>query len=135
MLGRQMVKKCGGLPLAIVALGGLLATKSSLAQWEMVQRNIHGYLNKVQKQDHHYGAVKGILALSYNELPYHLKPCFLYIGHYPEDWEISKKELIRLWVAEGHVMRQAELDGFFDLQKEKKAATQRDHPCYPYQLL
>ncbi|XVF83745.1 hypothetical protein PTKIN_Ptkin16aG0517000 [Pterospermum kingtungense] len=102
-LGRKMAKKCGGLPLAIVALGGLLATKSSLAQWEMVQRNIYGYLNKVQQQDHQYGAVKGILALSYNELPYHLKPCFLYIGHYPEDWEISKKKLIRLWVAEGFI--------------------------------
>ncbi|XVF83850.1 hypothetical protein PTKIN_Ptkin16aG0526400 [Pterospermum kingtungense] len=102
-LGRKMVKKSGGLPLAIVALGGLLATKSSLAQWEMVQRNIHGYLNKVQQQDHQYGAVKGILALSYNDLPYHLKPCFLYLGHYPEDWEIPKRELIQLWIAEGFI--------------------------------
>ncbi|XVF83747.1 hypothetical protein PTKIN_Ptkin16aG0517200 [Pterospermum kingtungense] len=102
-LGRKMVKKCGGLPLAIVALGGLLETKRSLAQWEMVQRNIHGYLNKVQQQDRQYGAVKKILTLSYDELPYHLKPCFLYLGLYPEDWEISKKELIGLWIAEGFI--------------------------------
>ncbi|XWS74916.1 hypothetical protein CRYUN_Cryun01aG0039500 [Craigia yunnanensis] len=103
ILGREMVKKCGGLPLAIVVLGGLLATKKSRAQWEVVQRNIHAHLNKVQQKDHQYGAVNGILALSYNDLPYFLKPCFLYLGHYPEDWEISKKELIRLWIAEGFI--------------------------------
>ncbi|XVF83760.1 hypothetical protein PTKIN_Ptkin16aG0518300 [Pterospermum kingtungense] len=64
ILGREMVKKCGGLPLAIVALGGLLATKSSRAQWEMVHRNIHAHLNKVRPQDHQYDAVNEILLLS-----------------------------------------------------------------------
>ncbi|XP_021295567.1 putative disease resistance protein At1g50180 isoform X2 [Herrania umbratica] len=103
MLGREMVKKCGGLPLAIAVLGGLLATKKSPAQWEMVHRNINAHLNKFQQEDHRYGGVNGILALSYNELPFHLKPCFLYFGHYPEDWEISKRELIRLWIAEGFI--------------------------------
>ncbi|XP_052876670.1 disease resistance protein RPP8-like isoform X1 [Gossypium arboreum] len=101
--GRQMVKKCGGLPLAIVVLGGLLATKHSLVQWEMVHRNIfNGHLRGFQ-HDHQYHAVHGILALSYYDLPYHLKPCFLYLSHYPEDWEISKKELIQLWIAEGFI--------------------------------
>ncbi|WRX13062.1 NB-ARC - like 10 [Theobroma cacao] len=111
MLGREMVKKCGGLPLAIAALGGLLATKKSRAQWEMVHRNINAHINKFQQQDHHYGAVNEILALSYNELPFHLKPCFLYLGHYPEDWEISKKELIRLWIAEGFISPSWENEG------------------------
>ncbi|EOY17928.1 Disease resistance protein RPP8 isoform 2 [Theobroma cacao] len=101
MLGKEMLKKCGGLPLAIVVLGGLLATKKSWTEWEMVQKNINAYLNKVQQQE--YGGVNGILALSYNELPFHLKPCFLYLGHYPEDSEISKTELIRLWIAEGFI--------------------------------
>ncbi|PPS12288.1 hypothetical protein GOBAR_AA08365 [Gossypium barbadense] len=47
--------------------------------------------------------VNRILVLSYNDLPYHLKPYFLYLAHYPEDWEISKKELIRLWIAKGFI--------------------------------
>ncbi|XWS74918.1 hypothetical protein CRYUN_Cryun01aG0039700 [Craigia yunnanensis] len=111
MPGREMVKKCGGLPLAIVVLGGLLATKKSRAQWEVVQRNIHAHLNKVQQQDHQYGAVNGVLALSYNDLPYFLKPCFLYLAHYPEDWEISKKELIQLWIAEGFISPSLESKG------------------------
>ncbi|OMO54253.1 Disease resistance protein [Corchorus olitorius] len=97
-LGKDMVKKCGGLPLAIVVLGGLLATKRSVAQWERVQRKFNPHLNE-------YGAVpvNEILVLSYHDLPLHLKPCFLYFGHYPEDWEISKKTLIRLWIAEGFI--------------------------------
>ncbi|MBA0669489.1 hypothetical protein Goklo_025156, partial [Gossypium klotzschianum] len=89
--------------MAIVVLGGLLATKKSLAQWEMVHKNIHGHLKGLPHQDHQYGAVNRILVSSYNELPYHLKPCFLYLGHYPEDWEISKSELIQLWIAEGFI--------------------------------
>ncbi|TYG51897.1 hypothetical protein ES288_D10G297800v1 [Gossypium darwinii] len=102
-LGKEMVKKCGGLPLAIVVLGCLLATKQSVAQWEMVHKNIHGHLNELPHQDRQYGAVNRILVSSYNDLPYPLKPCFLYLSHYPEDWEIPKKELIRLWIAEGFI--------------------------------
>ncbi|XP_012454084.1 disease resistance protein RPP8 [Gossypium raimondii] len=107
-LGKEMVKKCGGLPLAIVVLGCLLATKQSVAQWEMVHKNIHGHLNELPHQDRQYGAVNRILVLSYNDLPYPLKPCFLYLSHYPEDWEIPKKELIRLWIAEGFIPKTEE---------------------------
>ncbi|OMO83671.1 Disease resistance protein [Corchorus olitorius] len=103
-LGREMVKHyCGGLPLAIVVLGGLLATKESLEEWEKVSKSIKASMRKFQEEDHRYYTVNGILALSYNELPYHLKPCFLYLSHYPEDWEISTKKLIRLWIAEGFI--------------------------------
>ncbi|KAM7530029.1 hypothetical protein LguiB_033439 [Lonicera macranthoides] len=44
-----------------------------------------------------------ILALSYKELPPKLKPCFLYFGVFPEDFEIPVRQLIRLWVAEGFI--------------------------------
>ncbi|KAL0421973.1 UNVERIFIED_CONTAM: putative disease resistance protein [Sesamum latifolium] len=44
-----------------------------------------------------------ILSLSYNHLPNHLKPCFLYIGAFPEDYEIRSSRLINLLVAEGLV--------------------------------
>ncbi|KAG8379669.1 hypothetical protein BUALT_Bualt07G0113100 [Buddleja alternifolia] len=42
-----------------------------------------------------------LLSLSYNDLPIHLKPCFLYMAMFPEDCEIKISRLIKLWVAEG----------------------------------
>ena len=47
--------------------------------------------------------VMDILRLSYDSLPLKLKPCFLYFGMYPEDYEINAREMIQLWVAEGFV--------------------------------
>ncbi|XP_015876694.3 protein RECOGNITION OF PERONOSPORA PARASITICA 7-like [Ziziphus jujuba] len=101
-LGREMVKKCGGLPLGIVLLGGFLRTKASLGEWKAVQSHMNSYLNKLHTQQQYEG-VNEILALSYYDLPYELKPCFLYLGNFPEDWEIPKKKLIRKWIAEGFV--------------------------------
>ncbi|XP_047967882.1 putative late blight resistance protein homolog R1B-16 [Salvia hispanica] len=41
--------------------------------------------------------------MSYNNLPVHLKPCFLYMGRYGEDEDIVISDLIQLSVAEGFV--------------------------------
>ncbi|KAI3958528.1 hypothetical protein MKW92_025904 [Papaver armeniacum] len=49
------------------------------------------------------GGVFAILSLSYNDLPLHLKPCFLYLGLFPEDYAIPTKKLIQLWIAEGFI--------------------------------
>ncbi|KAF8403454.1 hypothetical protein HHK36_011558 [Tetracentron sinense] len=94
---REIVEKCGGLPLAVVVVGGLLATKMSLNQWEKVLSNISTHLDRGEQR------VLGLLALSYNDLPYHLKPCFLYLGMFPEDFAIPVGRLIRLWIAEGFI--------------------------------
>ncbi|CAJ1838700.1 unnamed protein product [Sphenostylis stenocarpa] len=47
--------------------------------------------------------VMNILKLSYDSLPPGLKPCFLYFGIYPEVYEISARQLIQLWTAEGFI--------------------------------
>ncbi|KAL3329337.1 hypothetical protein AABB24_036438, partial [Solanum stoloniferum] len=41
-----------------------------------------------------------VLALSYNDLPIALRPCFLYFGLYPEDHEIRAFDLTNMWIAE-----------------------------------
>ncbi|KAG5526754.1 hypothetical protein RHGRI_032871 [Rhododendron griersonianum] len=100
VLGEKMVKHCRGLPLAIVVLGGLLATKRTLREWEMVSRNVD-YLMKGKGQG---GVpVKIVLELSYNDLPYHLKACFLCLSDLPEDEDIRPIKLIQRWMAEGFV--------------------------------
>ncbi|CAL5381526.1 unnamed protein product [Camellia sinensis] len=102
-LGKEMVKQCGGLPLAIVVLAGLLANKHKMEEWEMVSRNISHYLNKKGQGSHGGVPVSDILALSYQDLPYHLKACFLYLSHLPEDHDIPAKKLVQMWMAEGIV--------------------------------
>ncbi|KAI3947414.1 hypothetical protein MKW92_026563 [Papaver armeniacum] len=98
-LGREMVRKCGGLPLAVCVLGGLLATKrSEIKQWELVHKDVISYINRGED-----GGVNGILALSYHDLPSQVKPCFLYLGLFPEDYAIPTKQLIQLWIAEGFI--------------------------------
>jgi Leucine-rich repeat (LRR) protein len=101
-LGNEMLKYCGGLPLAITVLGGLLAAKHTQEEWDDVHRHVKLYLNVQEGLQFNKDKV---LALSYNELPCHLKPCFLYLGHFPEDFEISTKELVRMWMAEGFIQK------------------------------
>ncbi|RVW82970.1 putative disease resistance protein [Vitis vinifera] len=91
-LGKEMVRYCGGLPLAIVVLGGLLATKHTFYEWERVHRNIKSYLRRGKDNYEQQGSgVSDVLALSYQDLPYYLKSCFLYLANFPEDYEIPTR--------------------------------------------
>ncbi|KAL0318893.1 UNVERIFIED_CONTAM: putative disease resistance RPP13-like protein 3 [Sesamum angustifolium] len=47
----------------------------------------------------------GVVSLSYLALPCNLKPCFLYLGMFPEDFEIPVERLILLWIAEGFIQK------------------------------
>ncbi|KAF6174577.1 hypothetical protein GIB67_006229, partial [Kingdonia uniflora] len=99
-LGRKMVEKCRGLPLAIVLLGGLLIGKlEDYKTWSILLDRIYWQLS----QD--LTPCPQILALNYNDLPSYLKPCFLYLGIYLEDYEISARRLIKMWIAEGFIVQ------------------------------
>ncbi|CAL8990169.1 unnamed protein product [Prunus brigantina] len=100
-LGTNMLRHCKGLPLAIIVLAGVLARKNTVREWEIVYANVHEYIRKGIGHEEEYEGASWVLALSYDDLPYHLKPCFLYLGHYPEDCIISVSTLTKLWVAEG----------------------------------
>ncbi|XP_058222997.1 disease resistance protein RPM1-like [Rhododendron vialii] len=99
-LSRDILKRCEGLPLAIVAIGGLLLTKKNRTdEWERINRNLGAELESNDKLT----SMKKILSLSYFDLPYYLKLCFLYLSIFPEDFFIGHMTLIRLWVVEGFV--------------------------------
>ncbi|ONH89676.1 hypothetical protein PRUPE_8G008900 [Prunus persica] len=95
----ELLGKCKGLPLAIVALGGLTSSKESSTEWRKVCNSINWHLIN----DHFLEPLKTILFLSFNDLPYRLKHCFLYCSIFPEDYLIRAERLIRLWIAEGFV--------------------------------
>ncbi|CAJ2639939.1 unnamed protein product [Trifolium pratense] len=96
----EIVNKCKGLPLAIVAIGGLLSTRVKKGfEWQRFRENLSSEL----KKDTHLIGIKEIIGLSYKDLPYYLKSCLLYFGMYPEDYIVQSKRLIRQWIAEGFV--------------------------------
>ncbi|KAI7981571.1 putative disease resistance protein [Camellia lanceoleosa] len=101
-LGIEMVEQCGGLPLAIVVLGGLLGKDLTLSHWQKVQQNFNSYAKR-GGQD---ARVLDVLALSYQDLPCQLKACFLYLGNYPEDFDINAEKLYQLWMAEGFISQE-----------------------------
>ncbi|KAJ0988245.1 hypothetical protein J5N97_006601 [Dioscorea zingiberensis] len=98
LLSESIVQRCGGLPLAIVAIAGLLSVRpKTLIEWKKVEDSLGSEL----ENNPGLQGMKDILMLSYQDLPYYLKPCFLYFSVFPEDYSIKCMKLIRLWMAEG----------------------------------
>ncbi|XP_075490550.1 putative late blight resistance protein homolog R1B-17 [Primulina tabacum] len=96
-LGKTIAKNCGGLPLAIVVIGGLLAkSNKKTVFWEHVAENLYSIINSGGDEN----CLK-ILSLSYSNLPIHLKPCFLFMALAPVGAESDTCELIKIWVSEG----------------------------------
>ncbi|XP_073155654.1 putative disease resistance RPP13-like protein 3 isoform X2 [Henckelia pumila] len=98
-ISKSILKRCEGLPLAIVVIGGLLATKNNnLEDWKMSERSIN-----LESQEDSLKGMNKLLSLSYYDLPYYLKACFLYLSIFPEDELFIKWKIIRLWITEGFV--------------------------------
>ncbi|XP_027923472.1 putative disease resistance RPP13-like protein 1 [Vigna unguiculata] len=93
-IGRRIVVKCKGLPLALKTIGRLLHTKSSISDWENILESDMWNLPKEASE------IIPALLLSYHYLPTPLKRCFAYCALFPKDYEFAKKELILLWMAE-----------------------------------
>uniref|UniRef100_A0A0D3HC88 NB-ARC domain-containing protein n=1 Tax=Oryza barthii TaxID=65489 RepID=A0A0D3HC88_9ORYZ len=96
-----ILQRCGGLPLAIVSVSSLLANPATSVdrQWEYVSNSLSDKFGIMPALD----GMRNILHLSYKNLPYHLKTCFLYLGIYPEDYIIRKSDVVRQWITEGFV--------------------------------
>ncbi|XP_078175593.1 putative disease resistance RPP13-like protein 3 [Carex rostrata] len=96
VLACELSKKCKGLPLALIVVGGILLNKEcTYPVWNRVLQTMDWYTKGKDCMQ--------VLAMSYEDMPYHLKACFLYLASFPEDYEISANRLIRMWVAEGFI--------------------------------
>ncbi|XP_058181291.1 putative late blight resistance protein homolog R1B-17 [Rhododendron vialii] len=99
-IGKQIAQKCRGLPLSIVVVAGILRNEEKSREW---WKQVGQTLNSHMAMDQELWTKK--IALSYNHLPPHLKPCFLYLAIFPEVFEILVWKLILLWVAEGFIRK------------------------------
>uniref|UniRef100_M8B726 Disease resistance protein RPM1 n=1 Tax=Aegilops tauschii TaxID=37682 RepID=M8B726_AEGTA len=99
----KILKRCGGLPLAIITISSLLASQRSKLkeQWEHVLNSLGSNLEVHPTLE----GMRQILSLSYKNLPHYLKPCMLYMGIYPEDYTIGKSDLVRQWVAQDFISK------------------------------
>ncbi|KAL7000832.1 hypothetical protein U1Q18_001982 [Sarracenia purpurea var. burkii] len=98
--GKDIAEKCRGLPLAIVVIAGILDKEEKTREWwNQVAKRLSSVIARNQE------VYLDTLALSYNHLPLHLKACFVYLGAFPEDYEIPVRKLIWLWIAEGFVQQ------------------------------
>lgn len=89
-----------GLPLSVVVLAGVLRSKELPAEWDQVMAQ----LLPASKNGIGNGAgARRIMSLAFDDLPHHLKSCFLYLAAMPESGAVDAQRLVRLWVAEGFV--------------------------------
>ncbi|KAD6453259.1 hypothetical protein E3N88_07964 [Mikania micrantha] len=101
--GEGIVKKCGRLPLALIALGTSLRTKEDEYSWKgMLESEIWNLPVE--------GEILPALRLSYHELSAPLKQVFAYCSLFPKDFLFDKKELVLLWMAEGFLHQSTQRD-------------------------
>ncbi|XP_037467567.1 disease resistance protein RGA5-like [Triticum dicoccoides] len=111
----EILRKCGGVPLAIITIASLLASNDQHIkpkyQWDKILSSIgRGLAEGGTSKD-----MQRILSFSYYNLPSHLKTCFLYLGVFPEDHDIRRDRLIWRWIAEGFIQAGEEEIRLFEL--------------------
>nr|UBY07520.1 NBS-LRR disease resistance protein [Dasypyrum villosum] len=102
-IGRSILPKLKGSPLAAKTLGRLLRMNGHTAYWNNV---LESELWELRQQE---DDILPALRLSYMYLPFHLKRCFSFCGVYPKGHEFGKDYLAEIWVAEGFVEPQGDI--------------------------
>jgi Leucine-rich repeat (LRR) protein len=92
-VGKEIVNKCGGVPLAIKVLAGVLRAKKRIEDWQAMS---DCNLLEVEDKEHR---VSACLRLSYLNMPCHLKQCFTMCSLFPKGYVIDKEQLIDQWIA------------------------------------
>ncbi|KAK2366820.1 putative disease resistance protein RGA3 [Trifolium repens] len=101
-IGKDIVRKCDGSPLAAKVLGSLLHSKSDKHQWDSIEKS--------EIWMSYDDATKSALTLSYYNLKLVLRPCFTFCAVFPKDFEMVKVDLIHLWMANGFISSRGNLD-------------------------
>ncbi|XP_048560260.1 putative disease resistance RPP13-like protein 1 [Triticum urartu] len=127
-IGREVMSKLSGSPLAAKTVGGSLKPKLEEKHWEAIcGRNLWQI---EQKEDD----IIPVLRLSYEHLPDHLKQCFVYFALFPKKYHLRGDELIQMWRAHGFLDTQTPdetahqyINDLLQLSFIEKVPNQEDH--------
>ncbi|KAL0431359.1 UNVERIFIED_CONTAM: putative disease resistance protein RGA1 [Sesamum radiatum] len=103
-IGKAIVKKCGGVPLAIKALGSLMQFKRLESEWLAIRES------EIWQLSDDENGILPALRLSYYNLAPAMRQCFAYCSLFPKDYVMEKKDLVQLWMANGFVPSQGQSD-------------------------
>jgi hypothetical protein len=95
-IGKEIVQKCGGVPLAAKALGSMLRFNKSEQSWMAVKDS---QIWQMEKEE----TILPSLKLSYDQMASDLKQCFAYCSVFPRNHEIDREKLIQQWVSLGFI--------------------------------
>jgi hypothetical protein len=99
-VGKLIVNKCKGLPLALKTMGGLMSSKYQIKEWEAIAESNRG--GNIE--------ILSILKLSYMHLSSEMKQCFAFCAVFPKDYEMDKEKLIQLWMANNFIQAEGDID-------------------------
>ncbi|KAL3812682.1 hypothetical protein ACJIZ3_013950 [Penstemon smallii] len=103
-IGKGIVRKCGGVPLAVKALGSLMRYKISESEWLAIKES------EIWQLSDDENGILPALRVSYDNLPLQMRQCFAYCCIFPKDYVMEEQELIQLWMANGFIPSQGQTD-------------------------
>ncbi|XP_048542009.1 disease resistance protein RGA5-like isoform X4 [Triticum urartu] len=102
----HILRKCGGLPLAIIMVASLLASRpEKLDQLGFVQSSL-GSNMRLQAHPTMERFMEQLLNIRFDSLPHYLKTCLLYLSTCPEGYIFLKDDLVKQWLAEDLICAQ-----------------------------
>ncbi|PHT44458.1 hypothetical protein CQW23_13616 [Capsicum baccatum] len=97
-VGKEIAQNCKGLPLVADLIAGVIAgLEKKKAVWLEVRNNLNSIIFGSEVD------VMKVIELSYDHLPHHMKPCFLYHASFPKDTAVHRVMLKMYLRAEGLV--------------------------------
>ncbi|KDP33008.1 hypothetical protein JCGZ_13039 [Jatropha curcas] len=103
-IGKDIIKKCGGVPLAVKALGSMMLFKRKESEWLAIKES------NIWDMPDEGKTVLPALKLSYDHLLPHLRQCLSFCSAFPKDYAMKKDQLVRLWIANGFVSCRGRMD-------------------------
>uniref|UniRef100_A0ACD5UY43 Uncharacterized protein n=1 Tax=Avena sativa TaxID=4498 RepID=A0ACD5UY43_AVESA len=97
-IGSNILAKCGGLPLAVKVMGGLLRQRGKLCRdWEQVLDDSSWSISEMPQE------LNYAVYLSYEDLPPYLKQCFLFYSLLPKGQKFDVFDVVAMWISEGFI--------------------------------